>query len=419
MNKENVHTDELLAQIEELKISLDEANAMIDAIRDGSVDALVLTKDGRPQVYSLETADYTYRVLIEKFEEGAVSIADSGMILYCNDYFGRLLGMRTEQIIGSYFHSFIDSVGQFQELRKSVADGPVKGQIVLNVGGRKIPVQVAMTDLRPLVPALAIIVTDLRNKLRDEAAVNSIQKTLEEKVNELQYRNAQLLQFVHVVAHEIKEPVRKIVAYCDRINSMDSQAGRAAVRKNLQVICSSATRLSSLVDDLVSYSQNTTKGVKTEVDVNALLCDVIEDLDILIQENDAQIIIEDLPVLMASEFQLRQLFMNLISNSIKYRKKDVPVRIEVSCGISDCIDLQNPNRKFHRISVSDNGMGISAGLLGRIFSVFHRTNSGQTIEGSGIGLAICKRIMENHGGTIEVESAPNDGSTFHVYFPLG
>src|SRR4051812_38500621 len=119
-------TEILLAEIEELKNQLFEANNIIDAIKEGSVDALVLNKEGKPNIYSLESADYTYRILIEKFGEGALSIAEDGLILYCNEHFAKMMGAPTNKIIGTYFNSYVESVGQFQLLRNALVNGPSK-----------------------------------------------------------------------------------------------------------------------------------------------------------------------------------------------------------------------------------------------------------------------------------------------------
>src|ERR1700741_2901817 len=156
--------EKLVLEIAELKKQLFEANSILEAIKEGEIDALVLNKDGKHNIYALESADFTYRLLIEKFSEGALSITENGLILFCNRYFSKLVGTEADKIIGTYFMSFIDSVGQFQELKRGLKDGQSKGEIILNIDGKKVPVFLSLTDLRPQVNAIGIIVTDLTEK---------------------------------------------------------------------------------------------------------------------------------------------------------------------------------------------------------------------------------------------------------------
>src|SRR5690606_16115018 len=127
----NENIKALNAQIEELKNQLYESNNIIEAIKDGSVDALVLNKNGRLHVYSIESADYTYRILIEKFGEGALSISDTGLILYCNDAFSKLVGKSCNQIIGTYFQEYVKNQEVFDALKEALATGPSKGELNL------------------------------------------------------------------------------------------------------------------------------------------------------------------------------------------------------------------------------------------------------------------------------------------------
>jgi PAS domain S-box-containing protein len=409
---------DLQNEIEELKIKLEEARGIIEAIKDGSVDALILNREGKHSIYSIESADYTYRVLIEKFGEGAVSISQSGLILYCNDYFARLIGTSADRIVGTYFHSFVDSVGQFQDLKNALDSGSSKGEITLNADGRKLSVYVSLTDLHPLVPAIAIIVTDLTEKRKHEEDLAMYQRKLEIKINELNETNAHLVQFIHVISHDIKEPLRKIVSYSTHLRNTKPDLFKKGELNNLSVISNSALRLNSLVDDLAKYSLNISKTELAAVDLNRILAEVITDLEIIIRENGVTFRLDQLPVIIASEFQVRQLFLNLISNSIKYRKKDVSPLIRITTEVKDCIDLNNPNKKFHKIAVADNGIGIDKNHLDKIFVIFQRLHPQGEYEGNGVGLAICKKIMENHRGKIDVESMPEIGSNFNVYFPL-
>jgi len=415
--KKEQHIDALLTEIAELKVQLFEANSIIDAIKDGSVDALVLNKDGKPNVYSLESADYTYRILIEKFGEGALSISEEGLILYCNDYFAGLMGTPSTDIIGSYFNAYVDSVWEFGELRAALKNGPSKGEIILSNKGKKLPVYISLTDLQPTVSAIGMIVTDLSQKKKHEEALALYQRQLEVKVNELNQTNTNLEQFIHVVSHDLKEPLRKIVSYTSHLNSTRADLFTKHEVNNLHIINSSALRLNSLVDDLVKYAFSTNKAEDDEVELTGVLQEVMDDLELVIKEKEAVIHSVNLPVITGSRVQMRQLFSNLISNAIKYGKTDIKPVITITTCFTENIERQRPDKKFHKISLQDNGIGMDKAHLSKIFTIFQRLHMRNEYSGNGIGLAICKKIMENHAGKINVESSPNEGSTFNLYFP--
>jgi PAS domain S-box-containing protein len=407
-----------LNELDELKAQLFEANSIIDAIRDGSVDALVLNRDGKANIYSLESADYTYRILIENLGEGALSISEDGLVLYCNNYFSKLIGIPAHKIIGSYFNAYVESVGQFQKLLAGIKNGPSKGEIVLNNDGKKLHVYMSLTDLEPTVPAIGVVVTDLTEKIKHEEALTAYQHQLESKVNELNQTNTNLEQFIHVISHDLKEPLRKIVAYSSHLKDTKAPLFNDVELKQLNVIGASALRLNSLVDDLVNYAFSTNKTEPDSINLNDVLKEVTDDLEILITEHEAVLDINPLPTIPASHVQMRQLFSNLITNAIKYSKKDVKPVISITSELTNQVDINAPAKRFYKISIHDNGIGMDKTHLTKIFTIFQRLHKRDEYSGNGIGLAICKKIMENHSGKIDVESSLNDGSVFNLYFPV-
>jgi len=416
--EQNQHNDSLLAQIATLESQLFEANSIIEAIREGAVDALVLSKDGKPHVYSIESADYTYRILIEKFGEGALSISKEGLILYCNEYFSSLIGLPADKITGTFFTAYVDSALEFQRLKASLQHGPSKGELVLNIRGRKLHVYVSLTDLDPHVDAIGVVVTDLTEKRRHEEALVQYQQNLELKVNELNQTNANLEQFIHVISHDIKEPLRKILTYTSHLNENKSELFAEKELKNLNLINSSALRLNSLVDDLVKYAFIATKAEVSEVDLNKVIKEVLEDLELVITENNAVVQFDILPEISGSKVQMRQLFANLISNAVKYSKQNVPAEIKITSEIVKGVDIMFPDRPYFKICIKDNGIGMEKSHLNKIFTIFQRLHMRNEYSGNGIGLAICKKIMENHSGIINADSTIDVGSVFNLYFPI-
>jgi PAS domain S-box-containing protein len=414
-NKTNIEF--LLAEIEALKEKLYESNSIVDAIKDGDVDALVVNTNGTPQLYSLETADYTFRLLIEKFGQGALSISRNGLILYCNEYFSKLIGLPSEKIIGNYIYEYFDNKDNFVSIIEALKYGVTTHELVFKTDNDKktFPANISLTDLEPAVQGIGVVVTDLTEKKKHEDALLNNQKELEEKINELNKTNANLEEFIHVISHDLKEPLRKIVMYNGRIDASYLSEGDA---KSMNVMKVSALRLNSLVDDLVSYSSHTAQEERTKLDLSTVISEVTDDLEIIINDKKAQIKIGNLPVLKASKVQMRQLFANLITNAIKYSKPDNPPIIEISQIDNFESEIPNQDHQFIKIQIKDNGIGMEKTHLLKIFTIFQRLHAKNEYSGNGIGLAICKKIMENHSGNITVESNLNEGTTFNLYFPI-
>jgi signal transduction histidine kinase len=398
-------------ELETLRSQLYDANNIIEAIRDGSVDALVVQKEGKAEIYSIESADYTYRILIEKFGEGALSISESGLILYCNEYFSKLIGIPANKITGSYFTEYVVSKREYIALKNSLNNGPVKGEVLLKCIDRNIPVYVSLTDLHPTVAAIGVVVTDLTEKRDHELALVRHQHQLENKINELNISNTSLEQFIHVISHDLKEPLRKILMYIARLNRNEESEDKAY----FDIVKASALRLNSLVDDLVKYAFIANKDEDTDVPLNEVLNEVIDDLEIMIDDTSATIEYEELPIIRGSKVQMRQLFSNLIVNAIKYGKKETSPVVIIK--YTEEVDIHN-GVNYNKISFADNGIGMEEAHVNKIFTIFQRLHMRNEYEGNGIGLAICKKIIENHSGHIIVESNIGEGSTFNLYFPV-
>ncbi len=411
MDNKNLNTEALLQKIVQLEEQLFEANAFMDAIRDGSIDAFVLNKKGQSNLYALESIDYTYRILIEKFSEGAITISNDGFILYCNSYFAELLQIPITKITGSDFHDLVTEPDHFRSLLDKLQAGPSKGEIMLKATKRQIPVYISLTSLAPNIPAIGMIVTDLSQNKAHEREILEYQKKLEMKIHELDRTNRDLEQFVHIISHDIKEPLRKIISYGDQLKRDLSAGANEKNTKNLNIICDASSRLNLLVDDLAQYSFSLRdQSVFKELDLNAILKDVLNDIDMLVTEKKAEISFDELPWICGSEVQMRQLFSNLIINAIKYSRKNVTPYVRIT--------LEAPVNGYYKINVADNGIGIEEQYLQKIFTIFQRLHSQNEYSGTGIGLAICKKIVENHKGKISVQSTVNKGSIFSLYLPV-
>jgi len=210
-------------------------------------------------------------------------------------------------------------------------------------------------------------------------------------------------EFTHTVSHDLKAPLRRINQYCDLLQEdLGDQLGEDG-KEYIYRISVNTKRLQRLVDDLLTYSRTVNAyEEKEQVDLNEMISDINDDLAALIESNNATFVIDELPVITGFPSRLSSLFLNLIDNAIKYRAAEDPVII-ISC---------TEDEKQYNISVQDNGMGIDPQHHQSIFKAFERLHSQDKIEGSGLGLSICHKVVEMHGGNIWVESEPGAGTVF-------
>ncbi len=225
----------------------------------------------------------------------------------------------------------------------------------------------------------------------------------------LERSNKELEQFAYVASHDLQEPLRKIASFTELLSSryrgklLDEKADTF-----MEFIVDGARRMQRLINDLLTFSRVMTQGREfTKTDCNLVLSKVLQDLDLSIRENNAAISCGTLPVVIADQTQMAQLFQNLIGNAIKYHGEDQP-RVEISA------ELKGQDWQF---SITDNGIGIAQEFYDRIFVLFQRLHAKTEYTGTGIGLAVCKKIVERHRGKIWVESAPGRGSTFFFTIP--
>jgi PAS domain S-box-containing protein len=420
LENNNLKIAEVQKNIDDLERKLYEAQNLIYAIRHGEVDALLLNKNGKTDVYSLESIDYTYRVLIEKFGEGALSISKEGLVLYTNLYFSDLIGLSIGKIVGSYFYSYFKDVEVYKSLMDSIKEGMCKGEVILTVEGKTIPVYISISSLEPNLPGYGIIINDQTDRKQSEETILIYQQKLEEKIKELNRTNSDLEQFVHIVSHDIKEPLRKIISYGGRLKETLSSKIDEEVIAHIDIMNAASLRLNSLVDDLAHYSYTGSENATLElVDLNKILLDILEDIEFIIRDKNAKITWDDLPTVHASQFQIRQLFFNLIINAIKYSREGVPPIVHLDyIQVEEVDPVYDKKKIYYKINISDNGIGMEEQHLHKIFIVFQRLHTPKEYSGTGIGLAICKKIIENQKGKIDVSSVLNVGSTFSIYLPL-
>jgi len=248
-----------------------------------------------------------------------------------------------------------------------------------------------------------------------------LNQSLSQKNQELLRINHELDSFNYVASHDLQEPLRKILLYISRMEEKELDALPDTIRGYLEKIMTSAKRMQKLIEDLLNYSQSTPSEQTEELDLNKIISDVKSVLSDAMEEKLVSIGVEKLPVIRAIPFQFHQLFTNLISNSLKYAKSDVPLVIRINCELipreQAGLSLTYPTTHYLRINFADNGIGFDQIYAEKIFEPFQRLHSNEQYSGTGIGLALCKRIMDNHDGAISASGEPDKGSVFSIYIP--
>lgn len=251
----------------------------------------------------------------------------------------------------------------------------------------------------------------LENKTREIYRIN---EQLKANAHALAQSNEALTQFAFVASHDLKEPLRKIKMFANFL--MDECSGQLPDegKDYMKRMHNAVDRMESLIEGLLKYSRITrNEELPVEIDLGELIDEIINDLSVRIQETKANIsIVSQLPTISANSTQIRQLLQNLISNAIKFHQPDQSPQIKIDAKL-----LDNKAEPWCEISISDNGIGFEEKYINKLFGIFQRLHTHSTYEGNGIGLAVCKKIVERHRGEIQVSSTPGVGSVFTISLP--
>jgi len=294
----------------------------------------------------------------------------------------------------------------------AIRDGVWQGETaVLAPGGTEIPVsQVIMSHKSPAgeLEYLSTIMRDITERKKMEEALKRHTELLERLNADLEVRNRELDEFTYVASHDLQEPLHKLSAFCELLQEDIRKGEQEEVSRDLQVLSSAAQRMRRLVQDLLALSRSGRQNMKwEEVDLDEIVNLALDALALRVEETGAQIVRRQLPVVQGDKSLLTQLYQNLISNALKFRGEEPP-RIELSA--------ENVRGRWI-LGVADNGIGLKPEHAERIFVPFERLHERGEYEGTGIGLAICRKIVQRHAGRIWVESEPGKGA--HFRFTIG
>lgn len=367
--------------------------------------AAMLAQSSMRREKALLEADEWSRLVLSTSREAYVAMDEDGLVTDWNPQAEKILGWSRAQALDEPLADLIIPP-EYRELhwkglRKflETGEGPVLGKRIevsaLHRDGHAIPVELIIYPLKRDDHYLFNgFIHDISGRKRQEA--------------ELRRSNAELAQFAYVASHDLQEPLRMVVSYMQLLERRHGNQLSGEAREFVVYAVDGAQRMQRLISDLLEYSRINTRARPFEpVDMNALVADVTKNFQASLEEARGRLEVDSLPVMEAEPTQMRQLFQNLISNAIKYRGENPPV-IQISA---------EEKEEEWVFSVADNGIGFDPSYKEKVFQVFQRLHTRTDYEGSGIGLAVCKKIVERHGGKIDVQTAPGHGARFIIHLP--
>jgi PAS domain S-box-containing protein len=332
-----------------------------------------------------------------------------GRIRVVNHAVHELLGWRDSDLLGRAIDRLEELSGDetiSRTLRDLARRGPIRDQErrLRHVDGHAVSVSVSISPVTEadVQEGAVVIARDIRARKRAEEELHSALTRLEQS-------NRELEDFAYVASHDLQEPLRKIQAFGDLLRSKHAALLPDQARDYIERMQSAARRMQVLINDLLSFSRVTTKAQPfVPVDLAHVAAEVVKDLEVRLHDSGGRIVVGAMPVIDADPLQMRQLLQNLAGNGLKFHRPDVPPAVEMHATID--------GDRCH-ITVSDNGIGFEEKYAERIFTMFERLHGRGQYEGTGIGLAICRKIAERHGGEIRAHGTPGAGATFAVTLP--
>ena len=372
---------------------------------------------------TLRKSEERYHKMIAEIEDYAIILLDTnGNIQNWNTGAEKKKGYKAEEIIGKNFRIFYLPQDRDNKLPEKLLERVIREGKSAYEGWRVRKdgstfwgsiVVTALHDDNGEVIGLSKVTRDLTEKKKAE-------DKMREYLAELENRNSELEQFAYIASHDLQEPMRKIQTFTEVIErNLDDEV---IVKRYFEKINTSARRMVELITSVLNYSRlSKERDLREDADLNEVLAGIESDFELPIREKNAKIVYNGLPVLKAHPLQMHQLFSNLISNALKFSSGSPVITISsqkiAKEGMKSSPVVLTADQ-YLEIVVKDNGIGFEQEYENLIFSMFQRLHPRQEYAGTGIGLAICKKIMENHKGFMRAEGEPRKGSSFYLYFPL-
>jgi two-component system sensor kinase FixL len=364
----------------------------------------------------VQDSETRLQAIFDSAAEGIVTINADGIIESANPHALALFGYTLDELAGRNVRMLMPEplasahdgfIARYLETGRMALPGTRHDLVGRRSDGKTFPIELSVRDVRLASGRL------FTGFVRDITARREAEAAMKQLLRDLDSQNQGLQEFVYIASHDLQEPLRKIRVFSDRVletqgNLLDDQN-----RDFLARAIAAAQRMQSLIDDLLAYSRVTAKALHIgRVDLGGVVAAVVDDLTLRIDQTGARIVVGDLPTIEGDATQLRQLFQNLIGNALKYASPERAPEVRVSATADELA-----GQPAWRIRIEDNGIGFDDRHAERIFAPFQRLHTRQEYEGSGIGLAIVKRITNRHGGTVSARGEPGVGATFMVLLP--
>lgn len=340
-----------------------------------------------------------------------------------------IYGIKKEEILGKSFFAFFpklkDAPAITDAFNRSMNGEVVHIPVHKNIYSKEYSelFYTPLKDAANNVTGVVTIIHDLTERIQTENQLMQLNASLQAKNKELEILNEELTTFAFIASHDLGEPLRKIQIFTDRILKTEQQNLSPTGKDSFERILGGVKRMNALLNDVLSFSRiSSGKEAFEKCELNQLLSIVRKEMADTLEQTGAIVESAPLPEIKCNKSHIILLFQNLLSNAIKYQKRESKPIIQIQYKLSDADTINHPvfdaRKAYHQISFADNGIGFEPEYADKIFQMFQRLHGNTDYPGTGIGLALCKKIMEAHKGFITAESTPGTGSVFHCYFPI-
>ncbi len=359
-----------------------------------------------------------YESILNSAGEGIYGLDAQGRTTFVNPAAAKITGWKVEELIGKLESEVFQLPSGNAGPKKDANGEHAPDQVFFRRDGSNFPVEYMRTPIKEKDKEVGAVVIfkDITERKRAEENLNR-------KAAELARSNAELEQFAYVASHDLQEPLRKIQAFGDRLKTKCDAVNLQEGRDYLERMQSAAARMQALINDLLTFSRViSSQQPFVEVGLGTVIKGVLSDLEVRIEQTKAILQVGDLPSIEADPLQMRQLFQNLISNALKFQPSGqqpvLEIRAEIIKGQFAGTPEEAPYAEQCQITIQDNGIGFEEKYHEKIFAVFQRLHGRNEYEGTGVGLAVCRRITDRHGGSITARSQPGQGASFVITLPV-
>lgn len=411
-----IRHDDQTSDVDVLRAQIEELRETLESIRRGGVDAVISGEPGAERIYTLSSADRPYRLIIEDMSEGAATVSDRGVVLYANRGLARMVGREDTNLAGSDAADLVveadgDALARLLALHPGEHG---RAEVRLNAPDRPLATAISASclDLEGM-PVHCLVATDLTEQ---KEAEHKLEERVRARTNELQVANARLTEsnaeleaFSYSISHDLKAPLRAVHGFAQILVDEHADQLDAEGVRLLGVVIDSTVRMGELIEDILALAHLGRAELHPQrVDIEPIVRSVVEELRTRHPGREVAVdIVGPLPAVVGDESLLRQVWLNLIGNAFKFTSPVAHPQITIDS------ERQGALAVFR---VADNGVGFDPHYEGKLFGVFQRLH-GAEFPGTGIGLAIVKRIVDRHGGWVAGEGRLGAGATFSVALP--